>query len=167
MAELLCERITGQQTEKYTSPEMIWGTEHEAEAREAYENATFYKVELAGFIDVPGMMAGCSPDGLVNLMDHSGLIEIKCLSTANHIDTLLTETIDGRYIKQMQWQMFCTGREWCDFVSYDPRSPEPMRLWIKRVNRDDAMIDEMVAEVNKFLKELDEMERAVRLKYNM
>lgn len=97
-------------------------------------------------------MSGASPDGLIGV---DGLIEIKCPNTATHLDTLRTETIPGKYETQMLWQMACTGRQWCDFASYDPRLPENMRLFVKRLPRDDARIAEMEAEVTAFLAEID------------
>src|SRR5690606_27016310 len=97
-------------------------------------------------------MACASPDGLVG---DDGLVEIKCPNTATHIQTLPDEAIDGKYIKQMQFQMACTGRLWCDYVSFDPRLPAEMQLFIARVERDPKMIAELEAETRAFLAELD------------
>ena len=99
-------------------------------------------------------MSGASPDGLVG---HEGLVEIKCPNTSTHIETLLDEKVPSKYVTQMMWQMACTGRSWCDFVSFDPRMPEDMQLFIKRVPRDNEMIASLEAEVVKFLGELDEL----------
>ena len=96
-------------------------------------------------------MAGASPDGLVG---DDGLVEIKCPNTATHIETLLNQAVPAKYITQMQFQMACTGRKWCDFVSFDPRMPEKTRLFIKRVERDNGFIAEMEKEIIKFLSEL-------------
>jgi predicted phage-related endonuclease len=96
--------------------------------------------------------AGASPDGLVG--DY-GQLEIKCPNTATHIDTLLTQTVPGKYITQMQWQMACTGRKWTDFVSFDPRLPTELQLFVKRVDRDDDFIANLEKEVVLFLTELD------------
>ncbi|MGB6087758.1 YqaJ viral recombinase family protein, partial [Parvibaculum sp.] len=96
--------------------------------------------------------SGASPDGLIGT---DGRIEIKCPKTATHLDTLRSETIPGKYETQMLWQMACTGRKWCDFASYDPRLPENMRLFVKRLHRDDARIAELEAEVSAFLNEID------------
>jgi predicted phage-related endonuclease len=85
-----------------------------------------------------------------------GLIEIKCPNTATHIETLLGGNIPAKYRFQMQWQMACTGRKWCHFVSFDPRMPEDMRIFIRRLNRDDVVIADLEKEVVKFLAELDE-----------
>ena len=107
-----------------------------------------------GFVDHPEItMSGASPDGLVGVW---GLVEIKCPNTATHLDTLLSETVPGKYITQMQWQMACTGREWCDFVSFDPRLPESMALFVTRVHRDVSHILELETEVAAFIAEIDD-----------
>lgn len=153
MAQLIAERLTGNVTESYTNAAMQWGTETEPQARAAYTFFTDNAVEEVGFVDHPTIgMSGASPDGLVG---EDGLLEIKCPNTATHLDTLLGTDIEGKYIKQIQWQMACTGRKWCDFVSYDPRLPVKLQLKMQRVNRDDEMIAEMEAEVIGFISEMD------------
>ena len=82
-------------------------------------------------------------------------MEIKCPNTATHIDTLIGQDVPGKYVTQIMWQLACTERKWCDFVSYDPRMPENMRLFVRRVERDDALIRDLETEVRTFLKELD------------
>jgi putative phage-type endonuclease len=154
MAELACERLTGQRAESFTSKAMQHGTDTEPRARAAYELLTGASVVEVGFIARDDMAAGASPDGLVG---HDGLIEIKCPNTATHIDYLIKGSVPGNYALQMQWQMACTGRQWCDFVSFDPRLPVDLEMWIKRVDRDEALIADLEAEVRKFLGELDEM----------
>ena len=153
MAELICERLTGVQGASYSSAAMQWGVETEPQARSAYEWVTGSLVTELGFAPhntIP--MAGASPDGLIG---DDGLVEIKCPITATHIETLLGQSVPGRYNTQMQWQMACTGRKWCDFVSYDPRMPEEMRLFVKRVDRDNAAIAELEREVVNYINELD------------
>ena len=163
MAQLICERLTGERAETFTSAAMVHGTENEPAARIAYEFMCDATVEEVGFIDHPTLaMAGCSPDGLVG---DEGMVEIKCPNTATHLDTLLTGKIDGKYLKQMQFQLACSGRQWCDFVSWDPRLPAEMQLFVKRVQRDDAMIAEIEAAVTGFLAELDGMVSALQAKY--
>lgn len=153
MAELIAERLTGTPADSYQSPAMKWGTETEPQARAAYEFHTDTDVVQVGLVDHPTIpMAAASPDGLVGT---EGCVEIKCPNTATHIDTLLSRTVPGAYATQMQWQMACAGRQWCDFVSYDPRMPESMRLWVQRVPRDDKRIAELEAAVSDFLAELD------------
>lgn len=152
MAQLICERLTNTQAESFTNAAMQWGTEQEPFARAAYEVAKSVLVEEEGFVPHPFItMAGASPDGLIG---EDGLVEIKCPNTATHIDTLLTQTVPAKYITQMQFQMACTGRKWCDFVSFDPRMPEKTRMFVKRVERDNGFIAEMEQEIIKFLSEL-------------
>lgn len=154
MAQLVCERLTGLPQESYSNAAMQWGTDQEPIARAEYEALRSVFVDEMGFAIHPTIEnAGASPDGLVG---EDGLIEIKCPNTATHIETLLSGEPDAKYVKQMMWQMACTGRAWCDFVSFDPRMPENLRLFIKRVQRDDKLIAEIEGEVRKFLAELEE-----------
>lgn len=151
-AQLICERLTGQPTESYTNAAMQHGTDCEPKARIAYQFMQDVTVLEEGFIDHPRILnSGCSPDGLVGA---DGMIEIKCPNSATHIETLLGEPVDGKYIKQMQWQMACAGRNWCDFVSFDPRLIPELQIKIIRVARDDAMIRDLEQEVEAFLNEL-------------
>jgi putative phage-type endonuclease len=153
LAQLLCERLTGRPTEGYTSDAMQHGTDNEPIAINAYEMAQDVIVSPIGFVDHPSIaMSGASPDGLVG---EDGLIEVKCPNSATHLATLKGGSIDGRYVKQMQWQMACTGRKWCDFVSFDPRMPEHMQLHVQHVRRDDEMIAQIETAVSEFLAELD------------
>jgi putative phage-type endonuclease len=152
-AQLIAERLTGTVADGYTNGAMAWGTEQEPEARLAYEFRTDVEVEQIAFVPHPTIaMSGASPDGLVG---DEGLVEIKCPNTATHIETLRGQSIPGKYQTQMLWQMACTGRAWCDFVSFDPRMPEEMRLFVQRLPRDDARIAELEAEVTAFLAEID------------
>jgi putative phage-type endonuclease len=153
MAELIAERLTGEPAERFSNAAMQWGTDKEPEARTAYEFETNTEVVEVGFVGHPSIeMSGASPDGLVG---DKGLVEIKCPSTATHIDTLLGGTVPDKYVTQMLWQMACTGREWCDFVSFDPRMPENMRLFIRRIERDTVRISAHEKDVREFLAELD------------
>lgn len=153
MAELIAERLTGEPAEKFSNAAMQWGTEKEPDARAAYEFRTDAEVTQVGFVAHPSIpMAGASPDGMVGDV---GLIEIKCPNTATHLDTLLSRAVPGKYVTQMQWQMACAGRQWCDFVSYDPRLPESMRVFVQRVPRDADLIASLEKEVADFLSELD------------
>jgi putative phage-type endonuclease len=154
MAQLVCERLTGQREEFFISSAMQHGTDTEPLARAAYESLKDVLVDEVGFVPHPSIiMAGASPDGLVG---DNGLIEIKCPNTATHIDTLLSQTVPGRYNTQMQFQMACTNREWCDFVSFDNRLPEELQLFVKRVPRDDVFIKQTEDAIVKFLAELDD-----------
>jgi len=151
MAQLVCERLTGKPAESFSNAAMQWGTETEPLARAAYEAKMDVLVDEVGFIDHPTIVnSGASPDGLVGA---DGLIEIKCPNTATHIDTLLSQTVPKKYADQIFWQMACTNRDWCDFVSYDPRLPPDLQLFIKRIPRDDKYIQLLEAEVIEFLTE--------------
>lgn len=153
LAELIVERLTDQPAERYTNAAMAWGTEKEPDARAAYEYIMDVEVQKVGFVDHPRIpMSGASPDGLVG---SDGLLEIKAPNTATHLDTLLSGEIQSKYILQMQWQMACTGRQWCDFVSYDPRLPEHLRVFCKRVPRDSVAIVALEKDVAQFLAEVD------------
>lgn len=153
LAQLVAERLTGQVSESYTNTAMQWGVSTEPEARDAYAFYSGHTVSLVGFVDHPTVaMTGASPDGLVGT---DGLVELKCPQTKTHIETLLGGTIPDAYRKQMLWQMACTERSWCDFVSYDPRMPEDLRLFVRRLPRDDDAITEMVDGVRQFLSEVD------------
>lgn len=154
LAQLVAERLTGQAADSFKSGAMQHGTETEPMARMAYETETGQMVTEVAMIQHPKIeMAGASPDGLVG---EDGLVEIKCPNTSTHIATLMADKAPSGYMAQMQWQMACTGRAWCDFVSFDPRMPEDMQLFIKRVPRDEKLIAEYEAEVVKFLAEVQE-----------
>ena len=154
MGLLIAERLTGKPLEGYTNAAMQWGTETEPRARAAYAFEKLYHVDRVGFVCHPSIdMAGCSPDGLIG---SDLLVEIKCPLTSTHIETLLGGSIPSRYISQMQWQMACTERLFCDFVSFDPRMPDHMQLFCKRLTRDDTHIATLEKEVRAFLTELDD-----------
>jgi len=153
MAQLVCERMTGTQGESFSSAAMQWGTDQEPLARAAYEAVADVLVDEVGFITHPTIVnAGASPDGLVGV---DGLIEIKCPNTSTHIDTLLSDKAPNKYVPQMQWQMACTGRKWCDFVSFDPRMPEGLQIFIQRVDFDVEYVKMLEAEITGFLGELE------------
>jgi len=152
MAELMSERLTGKPALKFSSRAMDWGTEYEEEARANYEVASGNLVEGVGFVPHPTLEAGASPDGYIG---SDGLIEIKCPNTSTHLDTLMSQEIPPKYVYQIFWQMECTGRTWCDFVSYDPRLPENLRIFIKRIERDDLRLSEIRKDVALFIDELN------------
>jgi putative phage-type endonuclease len=163
MAQLLTERLTGQKADSYSNAAMQWGVDTEPQARAMYELETGRDVVEVGFIDHPVIaMSGASPDGLVG---EAGLVEIKCPNTATHIETLRGAAIDKKYVLQTQWQMACTGRQWCDFVSFDPRLPSAMQLYVARVERDATLIAAMESEVASFLAEINKAEEELRAKY--
>lgn len=155
--ELALERITKRRQEGFSSAAMAWGTEQEPNARAAYEMHCGMLVEEVGLIDHPTIpMAAASPDGLVGTR---GLIEIKAPNSSTHLENLLSGKPDPRYLPQMHFQMACTGRDWVDFVSYDPRFPEAKQLFVCRVERDQNLIAELEAEVQAFLGEVETIVR--------
>lgn len=152
-AELVAERLTGNRAEGFTNAAMMRGTELEPLARDAYSFVTGHTVIEEAFIEHPTIaMAGCSPDGLIGT---DGLVEIKCVGTAKHIALLTGSAPEDRYVKQVMWQMACTGRQWCDLAYYDDRLPVEMQLHIARIDRDDDAIAGMEREVSAFLADID------------
>jgi putative phage-type endonuclease len=153
MADLVVERLTGQKASSFTNAAMEWGTQTEPQAKTAYAAKTGILVEEVGFIDHPTVaMSGASPDGFAE----EGLVEIKCPNTATHLEYIFDGKPPQKYVTQMQWQMACAGKPWCDFVSYDPRLPERLQLLVVRVPRDDDYIKILEQEVTTFLQELDD-----------
>ena len=158
--QLVTERLTGSPQESgFVSDAMKWGTEQEPHARRAYEAATGLIVNEAGFIYLEEIMTGCSVDGLV---EHDGMAEYKCPNSANHIDWMLAGELPSEHKAQILHNLWVTGREWCDFVSYDPRLPENLQLFIVRYNRIEDEIKAHESEVLRFLSEVDEMENRLR-----
>lgn len=152
-AQLIAERLTGTVAESYTNAAMQWGIDTEAQARAMYAFRYGFEVVETGFHDHPAIaMSGASPDGFAG----DGLVEIKCPNTATHIATLRGSKLDRKYLLQMHWQMACTGKEWCDFVSFDPRLPGELQMHCERVELDRALLDEIETEVTGFLAEVAE-----------
>jgi putative phage-type endonuclease len=163
MAELLAERLTGSPAERYSNAAMQWGTDNEPAARDLYAKRYGFTVAEIAFVDHPLIsMTGASPDGLIGT---DGLVEIKAPNTSTHIDTLLGAKVPEKYITQMQWQMACTRRQWCDFVSYDPRLPEEMQLFVQRVDFNSDLVAQLENLVEEFLNELAAKETALRNTY--
>ena len=160
-AQIIAERLTGVPAETYQSAEMRWGTEQEPFARIAYEARGFI-VDQVAFIRHPTLMTGASPDGLVG---HDGQIEIKCPNTATHIDTLL-KGMSPDHMPQVQGNLWISGRKWADFISYDPRMPERMQLYVQRVRRDEKYIENLEKEVRRFLAEVDQVIADLESKLN-
>lgn len=152
-AQLVLERLTNTKGESFSSAAMQWGVDQEPFARAAYEAHSGVWVDTVGFVQHPTIeRAGASPDGLVG---HDGLVEIKCPNTATMIETLLTGKVPSNYTTQMQMQMACTGRAWCDYAVFDSRMPVKAQLFVKRVQRDQKFIDDMEKEIIAFLAEVE------------
>ena len=133
---------------------MQWGTDHEDEARELYIKEMGMHVDLIGFcLHDEYEKLGCSPDGIVG---KDGLVEIKCpFNSDNHIAYCLNG-IPDKYVPQVQYQMWITGRKWCDFVSYDPRMPEKTRIFIQRIKTDKEMHDQFLYRCVEFVNIMEE-----------
>lgn len=151
--QLVSERLTGEKQETYINQAMQDGIEREFYARERYVQQ-HGEVEEVGFIQHPTLEAGASPDGLVG---DDGLIEIKCPLGTTHTETLMTQEVPSKYIPQIQFQLLCTGRKWCDFISYNPMFPEHLQLFVKRVDADPVYQKELEVEVGKFLDEVNDV----------
>jgi len=150
---IVAERLTGKIQEGFSNPSMEWGVKTEAQARQAYEVFANTFVDKTGFWKHPEIeWLGCSPDGLVGDL---GLVEIKCPNTTTHLDYIWADEIPSAYYWQMQCQMWVTNREWCDFVSFDPRLPEKNRLFVKRCHRSNDSIADMELAVRVFLAEVE------------
>ena len=148
--ELAAERITGVPAKR--SNPMYWGRDHEDEARASYAFLTNLPVVKIGLIPHPTIEgAHASPDSLVG--DEGGL-ELKCPTSATHLRTLLERQVPEDHLPQVHWALACSGRQWWDFVSYDPRFPDPLQFFQKRVMRDEAIIASMEADARDFLSEL-------------
>lgn len=160
-AQLVAERLTNVPAESFSNAAMVRGTELEPFARIAYEVHTGIFVEEIGFVTHPTIKrSGASPDGLVNA---DGLVEIKCPNTATHITYLLAGEVPPAYKPQMAWQLACTGRKWCDFVSFDPRMPEDLQLFVVRYEPTSEYLAMLESEVTVFLIELDGQEAKLKL----
>jgi hypothetical protein len=161
MIEKLGEMLTGREADHYVSIPMDFGSENEPLARELYAMNTTLPVETCGYFRHPKIeRAGASPDALVGA---DGLLEIKVPNTATHLDYLIHDYVPPEYTAQMFWQMACTGRDWCDFVSYDPRLPIEQGFYMRRLERSGAVIAEMEGEVERFLDELNALAAKLRV----
>ncbi len=157
MAELVAERLTGEAAQHFVSSAMRWGTEQQPAAAQGYTFLTGRDVREVGFVPHPRIQdSGASPDGLIG---EDGGVEIKAPIAENHIATLLAgmdvqDYVPPEHLPQIQWGMACTGRAWWDFVSFDPRMPAHLQVYIARVDRDEAAIAALEADARVFLDEL-------------
>ncbi len=162
-AELVAERLTGREAEHFISAAMRWGTDTEPAARAAYEFFYDREVTECGYVVHPSIAnAGGTPDGLVG---DDGMIEIKCPLTATHLETLQGGEIPGDHVSQMIFQMACTGRQWVDWISFDPRLPDDqpeLQMIVRRIHRDAGTINLCEQVVIKFIQEVDEIVNKLR-----
>lgn len=170
IAELVAEKLTGVPANTYANTAMAWGVEHEPEARAAYVFERDVAVEEVGLILHPKIVGThASPDGVVvdtSVENKDGLVEIKCpFQTAVHLWTLRSGDIKAEYYTQMQWQLACSGAAWVDYVSYDPRLPPELQLYIKRMSRDHDYIETLESEVTAFLSDLQDLLDDLKRRY--
>lgn len=153
LAELACEILTNEPYQHFVTKEMERGKELEHLARSAFEGETGQMVEEVAIIehDTIKMLKG-SPDGILG---NDGCIEIKMPNTANHFKTIQTGKIDRKYIFQMNVVMMCGNFKYCQFISYDDRAPENLQLYIKRIDKDKLICENIHIEILKFCKELE------------
>ncbi len=165
MADLILERLVGRPAENFVTRDMQIGIEREPEARAAYSfyfNAEVAQIGLARHPRISGTHA--SPDGLIG---DDGLLELKCCKSSTHLAALLGEKIPERYVLQALWQLSCLDRAWVDVGYYNPDFPEEMRLFVRRVTRDDARIIELETQVTEFLTELEDKLQKLRATVGM
>ena len=161
LVQLVSERLTGKKGDSFVNQAMLDGIERESAARELYMQTKGVSVTEVGFFDHPVIKnSGASPDGAVNAEEegkYAGLIEIKCPIETTHTNTLMSKSVPSKYLPQIQWQMASVSPnvKWVDFISFNPNFPDTMQLFVARVERDNAYIAELEAEVIKFLDEVD------------
>lgn len=159
------ERITGlsADADMFVSKAMLWGQMQERFAKAQYKGISGNHLENAPLMLHPTLLCGASPDGFVidAKTGELGNLEAKCLEPWNHLYKIIkADKMPFEYIPQVQMQMWINGRDWCDFVGYDPRVKEGLRVFIKRIPRDDFYIDEvLVPSIERFLDECDADER--------
>jgi hypothetical protein len=150
-AQLVVERLTRKPVEMYQNAAMQHGTDQEPFARMAFAAKSDAIVDEVGFLRHADIEAGCSPDGLI---DEDGMIEIKCpFQTAIHIETLISG-MPKEHVPQVQGQMWIAGRAWVDFISFDPRMPDKLQLFVQRIPRDDEYIEILSKEISAFMEEV-------------
>lgn len=151
---IVVERLTGQsQEDGFVSKDMERGTQLEPDAIAAYELARDVLVQPVGFIRHPDLPAGCSLDGQV--ADFTGIVEVKCPKSATHVGYWRAGKVPSDYLPQITHNLWISGAAWCDFISYDPRLPESLRLFIRRVRREDVDLAAYELTVRLFLSECD------------
>ncbi|MDC0183035.1 YqaJ viral recombinase family protein [Nitrosomonadales bacterium] len=157
MQDLIFERISGSPTKNIVTAPMARGLELESEARKAYELQNEIVI-LSGFIEHPTIKdAGASPDGLIG---DDGLIEIKCLNKKSHEEIIRKQVLPRQYYIQIQFQLACTQRLWCDFVAYHPDADKP--LYVQRIKPEIKLIKEIHEKALVFISEVEEKYREMK-----
>jgi putative phage-type endonuclease len=161
--QCVIERLTGKPAPVFETFAMRWGTEQEPAALRAYTDAHMVQVRSVAFVQHQNLAVGCSPDGLVcEGGADDGLIEIKCpFNSANHLETWLSG-MPEEHMAQIQGQMWLTGRQWCDYTSFDPRMPADLQLYVQRIPRNPECISSLEREIVTFLAEVDDIVRRLK-----
>jgi hypothetical protein len=164
---LVLERITGVPTPQgfQETEDIAWGKEQEPHSRMAYEMQRDLVIEEQGFAYLPGVMAGCSVDGVIRDGGRLGFWESKSPKSKNHYAYLRGGAVPAEYMPQVVHSFWITGYDFCDFQSYDPRMPPKLRTFITRIERADvaAQIEAHERGVLQFLMEVDAEEKQMRL----
>lgn len=148
MNELIAEILTGESIELSTRA-TEWGNGNEDRALTEYCFENDVQITGTGIIISDCGFYGASPDGLIALSD-KGMQEVKCpFNSKNHISNCLYG-MDKQHIPQVQGNMWINGREWCDFISYDPRILGKGRLYVERIKRDNDYIEKLAEKVENF-----------------
>ena len=154
--QILAERLADSAVDHYVSPDMQWGLDMEPAAKKEYVKLTGTHILDGGFVKHPKIeFFGATPDAFIH---HDGLLEIKCPRTETHTGYLLERKVPDQYRPQILAQLACTGRKWADFMSYDPRIPNPkFQSLIVRFQPEKAEIEKVEAAAIQFLKEVETM----------
>jgi len=159
---LVGERLTGVEAdpEAFASYAMKWGVVNEPLALALYQLKSRQIIAPAPLLLHPEWKCGATPDSFVTdpITGLLGNVEVKCLKTANHLYKIIRDqTVPGEYIPQIQMQLWISGRDFCDFVGYDSRLPDGLEIYIRRVERDDFYIDQvLMPAIRRFLEECDD-----------
>lgn len=152
--QLVVERLTGKpQEDDYINREMQRGIDLEATAIAEYEALTGLVVRRTGFIQSDDFMAGCSLDGDVD--NFTGIVEVKCPKSATHLQYIGDGVVPSNYLPQLRHNVWVTGAQWADFLSFDDRFPPELQVFYVRATREQLKIDEYEAEALRFLKEVE------------
>lgn len=156
-SQLAWERINCRAVQHWVKPEMQWGIDHQDAARQAYEIEKGVILEPGGWwLHDRISWFGASPDYL--LPDGLGLVEIKCpYYSENHDEHFDNDwELDKDYEAQMTAQLAVTGRQYCDYVSYDPRWPEKLQLFVWRFKPEPAVLRGLEQEIDFFLHQVEQ-----------
>lgn len=149
--EKATEHILGKpcNRERFVSADMLRGIELEDEARKLYMQETFNEVEQVAFIE-KDKYSGVSPDGLIGT---DGIIEIKCPKDTVFVEQSITDKIRPEYYTQIQYALYITERQWCDYIAYNENFP----LLIRRYYRDEQHIKEIKIALDDGIKSVKEI----------